>query len=487
MADQSYGLRFDIYERVHLSEEVIGIQELVELELLPRIQVVPGDEYASLRGHLHVSGLYRGEEGTQELSHLIPVEITVPLSRVNRLEDITVEIENFDVDVLNPHSLNITGVLSLRGIETVAFVPGTEEWSNEEYSVSHETEREEQAESLEVYADQKDSLDVREEEFTPLSAKYDPPSTESYWSLPEIQEQSEPSPWNREKDTAAVSAPVSSFSPLWADKESKQDTGLIGTSDDARASSEEQQPGEDQLDKQQSKELKLNEPELNESKQSELKHSEQKHNESQHLEAHPKEPQPKEPKHNDSKPIELQHNESPSSESSTVWQIEQPAQAQVQLEEGDRVYTAEEYLENVQELEAAEPALEPHVEDRPELKIALGSKKLTDHAVDDHVPLSTLLQSGRPPREPEALETLVQEAQTQEPLTEDKEDARWKNLFISGVQEQTPFRQVKLVIVQREETIDVIADRYQINPRELLLYNRLSEQSLEEGQILYIP
>ncbi|MNN76600.1 Stage VI sporulation protein D [compost metagenome] len=77
--------------------------------------------------------------------------------------------------------------------------------------------------------------------------------------------------------------------------------------------------------------------------------------------------------------------------------------------------------------------------------------------------------------------------ETQEPLTEDKEDVRWKNLFISGVQEQTPFRQVKLVIVQREETIDVIADRYQINPRELLLYNRLSEQSLEEGQVLYIP
>lgn len=421
MADQSYGLRFDIYERVHLSEEVIGIQELVELELLPRIQVVPGDEYASLRGHLHVSGLYRGEEGTQELSHLIPVEITVPLSRVNRLEDITVEIENFDVDVLNPHSLNITGVLSLRGIETVAFVPGTEEWSNEEFSVSHETEREEHEESLEVLVDQKDRLDVREEAIAPLAVKYDPPSAEPYWSLPEIQEQKEePSLSTKERETTPASAPTSSFSPLWADKESNEDTGVKENTEEPRTSSQEQQ-----------------------------------------------------------------HEEAQSPETPKVWNIEQPVQGQVEIEEGDRVYTAEEYLENVQELEAAEPVIEPHVEDRPELKIALGSKKLTDQASDDHVPLSTLLQSGRPPKEPEVLETLVQE--TQEPLTEDKEDVRWKNLFISGVQEQTPFRQVKLVIVQREETIDVIADRYQINPRELLLYNRLSEQSLEEGQVLYIP
>ncbi|USB34245.1 LysM peptidoglycan-binding domain-containing protein [Paenibacillus sp. YPG26] len=421
MADQSYGLRFDIYERVHLSEEVIGIQELVELELLPRIQVVPGDEYASLRGHLHVSGLYRGDGGTQELTHLIPVEITVPLSRVNRLEDITVEIENFDVDVLSPHSLNITGVLSLRGIETIAYVPGTGEWSDEEYSVSHETQREEQEEGLEALVDQEDRLDVREEASAPSAVQFDPPSSEPIWSLPELVQQNDSSPPSKERETALESAPASSLSPLWADKESFADTGSkVDTDEEPRTLSQEQQPVKTELQ-----------------------------------------------------------------EASNLWHTGQPAQEQIVLDEGDRVYTAEEYLENVQELEAAEPVIEPHVEDRPEMKIALGSKKLTDQASVDHVPLSTLLQSGRPPKEPEVLETSVQD--TQELLTEDKEDVRWKSLFISGVQEQTPFRQVKLVIVQREETIDVIADRYQINPRELLLYNRLSEQSLEEGQVLYIP
>ena len=40
---------------------------------------------------------------------MIPVEITVPLNRVSSLDDIAVEIENFDVDLLSKRSLNITG------------------------------------------------------------------------------------------------------------------------------------------------------------------------------------------------------------------------------------------------------------------------------------------------------------------------------------------------------------------------------------------
>jgi stage VI sporulation protein D len=67
------------------------------------------------------------------------------------------------------------------------------------------------------------------------------------------------------------------------------------------------------------------------------------------------------------------------------------------------------------------------------------------------------------------------------------DDVQWKNLFLGTIVDQTPFRKVKLCIVQREETLDSIADRYQLSTRELQLYNRLTEQVVEEGQILYIP
>ncbi|MCF2719179.1 LysM peptidoglycan-binding domain-containing protein [Paenibacillus sp. UKAQ_18] len=46
---------------------------------------------------------------------------------------------------------------------------------------------------------------------------------------------------------------------------------------------------------------------------------------------------------------------------------------------------------------------------------------------------------------------------------------------------------MRLCIVQREDTLETIADRYQLSTRELQLYNRLAEHHVEEGQVLYIP
>nr|WP_254639498.1 LysM peptidoglycan-binding domain-containing protein [Cohnella hashimotonis] len=44
-----------------------------------------------------------------------------------------------------------------------------------------------------------------------------------------------------------------------------------------------------------------------------------------------------------------------------------------------------------------------------------------------------------------------------------------------------------MVIVQREDTLDGIAGKYQLQSRELQLYNRLPDPHLAEGQVLYIP
>src|SRR5690554_4455447 len=120
MADQSSGLRFDIYERVTLSEEVEGIQELDEIELIPRIELTTQDEQAILKGNLLLKGTYMGgkdQKSSQSLEHSIPVEITLPKERIHDYENIGVEIENFDVDVTSARNLSVTGVLSLKGVE----------------------------------------------------------------------------------------------------------------------------------------------------------------------------------------------------------------------------------------------------------------------------------------------------------------------------------------------------------------------------------
>lgn len=132
MSEQQPGLRFDIYERVHLPENLAAIGELNEVELLPHIQVLTLDDQAILKGNLLLTGNYASEDGgdLRSLEHLIPVEITLPLNRIHRVEDIQVEIENFDIDLLSARSLNVTGVLSLQGVEMVS--TPQESWREEE-------------------------------------------------------------------------------------------------------------------------------------------------------------------------------------------------------------------------------------------------------------------------------------------------------------------------------------------------------------------
>jgi stage VI sporulation protein D len=62
----------------------------------------------------------------------------------------------------------------------------------------------------------------------------------------------------------------------------------------------------------------------------------------------------------------------------------------------------------------------------------------------------------------------------------------WKRLFLTN-EEKVQFKKLRMCIVQKEDTMQTIADRYQLNPREISLYNRLGEIDISEGQIIYIP
>ena len=133
-----YGLSFDIYERIDLSEETPAIEQLEQVSLSPHIEVVEQEEKAVLRGHLLLNGSYQGKlNNSEQLEHHIPVEITVPLYRIRCANNIGVEIENLDVNVLSPRTLNVTGVLSLHGIENTPVEQPLEWHSEEEFTVEH--------------------------------------------------------------------------------------------------------------------------------------------------------------------------------------------------------------------------------------------------------------------------------------------------------------------------------------------------------------
>lgn len=445
MADQSYGLRFDIYERVHLGENVAGIEELEEMELVPRIQVIPGEDYASLRGHLLLSGVYSGGEGTHQLEHWIPVEITIPLSRVGKLEDIAVEIDNFDVDLLSARSLNITGVLSLHGVESASSRDDSgDEWKEREFTAAYEPAEDlkEQAiqESLTEWGSGFHSGEL-ERSYTEHFQNWE---QEAQQTQPSQDEQASPLSWNDEE------SPLFSRADF-ADKKA------------ASTSSWNEQETDEDDDREAAQEVELEFHPLTPA--SELTGESSQEHSDRERELHTQ------PALYDSEPV-----------SEPVMAYVEPIQEEAPAPIHEVLPNEELDLESEIEENAA-----PAQEEKKEMKIALGSKKPENSTNEGHFGLSKLLKGKRQTAEEIPSEQAQAELNSLADEGLSEEEIRWKNLFIRNGEEQTPFRKVKLVIVQREETLDEIADRYQLSSRELQLYNRLSENHLAEGQVLYIP
>ncbi|SDN57044.1 stage VI sporulation protein D [Paenibacillus sp. yr247] len=340
MSEQQPGLRFDIYERVHLQEDLAGIQEFSDVELLPHIQVLTLDDQAILKGNLLLTGNYFSEEGgtPRSLEHLIPVEITLPLNRIHRVEDIQVEIENFDIDLLSARSLNVTGVLSLQGVEIVS--APAESWrEEEEVTFVHE-------------------VDI---------PQFEPPLP--YPSQP-IQEpqvfQSMPEP--------VYIAPIAgapSYMDVPVQEESYHDDGVVAV---------------------------------------------------------------------------------------------------------DIVQT---------ELKVTPPHESPVVtEDKKDLKVAFGKKANEAIDINPYGIKSLLSKAGSYLTDKRKAEEEAQAALAEETRIDAVE---WKRLFLQSSTSSQEFRKLKMCIVQKEDTLESIAKRYQLNPRELQLLNRLNDQDISVGQVIYLP
>jgi stage VI sporulation protein D len=370
VAEQQSGLRFDIYERVHLNESARGIQELDEVELVPHIQVMTQGDQAILKGNLFLSGTYTSEREQEQrtLEHLIPVEISLPLNRIHTTRDLVVEIENFDVDVLSPRSLNVTGVLSLQGVEMVS-VPA-DSWRSEEEVVFVHPPEEGRTEPVdESFQESQDS-------------RYEP-------KAPPVQQ------------AAQVIPPAVQAVPF---------------------------------------------------------------------------PQPFPPYQ------AVAHQAAPQVPPKTAEPsaaVQEPVDIDVDLKVEETEFIIPEAAE-----EAGMPPDTPsYAEEKKELKVALGSKKVAELAEQKTYGIKSLLQKSSSVFLDKREES---DAPVQE--TDDRTDAvEWKKLFLSSAAEGQEFRKLRMCIVQKEETLESIAKRYQVSPRELQLLNRLQEPQVAVGQVIYLP
>ncbi|MFD2670500.1 LysM peptidoglycan-binding domain-containing protein [Marinicrinis sediminis] len=417
MTGDPKGLRFDIYERVQLQQQLDGLEQIEEIELLPKIEVMSQAEQAVLKGHLLLSGAYTVSENRslQKLQHEIPVEITLPMSRITSLDELKVDIDHFDIDLVNPRSLSVTGVLSLDGIEMLRTSEADEVWK--------ETERE--------YSRAGDQAEAQ---------------TSALSNADQV---------SNEEDQAA----------LRGEKlPANQDTPSIGQQ------VEEKPPAKKPEKKEEPKQ-----------------------------EAKKEMPKQAPAKKDDNKPdsvMEKGKEKAPANEQSEVMN-EAAEKFNKAMQEANEMNQPNPMLNE----EAAEQEqVEPQPEKGKKMKIAFGSKKEEAAEVTEEVPekkglmkgLKSLIHREDQPFDEQGQEeqdAAADDIQAGNASTEDESSsgAAWKSLFLSQRQEQDEFKRMRLCIVQKQDTIDTIAERYEMNPRELLLYNRLEQDHIEEGQILYIP
>ncbi|WP_368196712.1 LysM peptidoglycan-binding domain-containing protein [Bacillus pumilus] len=407
---QNNRLQFSVEESIYFKSGQ-EVSELLSISLDPDILVQEVNDYVSIRGSLELTGEYNinqeellgelssyasyreadevkvREDGTAELLHQFPVDITIPKNKISHLNDVFVFIDAFDYQLTENRLLTIQADLAIEGLldEEMPQAP-----VEEPYEFVHRSEEE--------YGD----------------VTYD------YQLQPEDEEQEELQDYEREID---------------------EDQAVL--QHDTRAEEEKQ---EEEI------EIELM------SREEETKELEESESQEEVALGYRSLP-------------EAQVQEPPFFEPPKLLEEEKREDTFFEVEVRKDPEAAEELEETVQPYPVFEsPAY--HVEEEQE-------------AQDDTYQLGRLYEREAP--------KVYESAQEEEEFEEDvRETSGSENsLYLTKLfakQEEEDFSRMKICIVQQEDTVDRICERYQLNVQQLLRTNSLSvDAELEEGQILYIP
>ncbi|WP_018921627.1 LysM peptidoglycan-binding domain-containing protein [Salsuginibacillus kocurii] len=133
-------LSFTMEESVWLDQEQ-RIGALKSLELEPDITIKEFEDSVSIEGGLHLSGTYQPvtdderkrdteaptppqivneasilQSGEGFIRHYFPIEISIPLHRINSIDDVYVQIDSFDYDLPDPTCIQLAADVTVSGM-----------------------------------------------------------------------------------------------------------------------------------------------------------------------------------------------------------------------------------------------------------------------------------------------------------------------------------------------------------------------------------
>jgi stage VI sporulation protein D len=459
-------LTFRIKETIFLSADKAGIGELKELELLPDVEIIENTQDISITGCLHLQGKYlvakEGQETEgegdsllsamkfppfhlntgpeppflydteQELTHRIPLNITIPLSRVAEVGEIFAVVDGLDYELKANNQLQIEAELKLTGI--TLFEPETARKAGEEWEFVHVAHE----------VDDRGGQDVPSSSLDEIEQKL-----EALERAVEADEERQPEP---------IQPPAPPpFLPVWEQLNAIESTDVRPVSGGyAQAESEEPDEQAEAAASAAGRSAGDAESELAYDEPDEQSEAEQT----------------------------AVREEEPAKEVLA----ENGAESETQeMAEGEPVHQdATEAEAAAEEVGAEEVMAQPDVPQETELRVAISGKPAKESGEELNL-TSIFTQSKRqsaPP--PEATE---QAYQTDVPDGETASSTLTAVGSLSSFvrEEEQPFSRLKMCIIQREETLQSISERYSVPISRLMEANSLESDRITEGQVLYIP
>ncbi|AKL77211.1 LysM peptidoglycan-binding domain-containing protein [Bacillus velezensis] len=619
----NHRLQFSVEESICFQKGQ-EVSELLSISLDPDIRVQEVNDYVSIKGSLELTGEYNidhsshfeeldrelrhveevraREDGTAELIHCFPVDITIPKNKVSHLNDVFVFIDAFDYQLTDSRILTIQADLAIEGLleesepkepeiplyvapefarEEMINLAGhhSEDENEPELMIRHEPEiplsvSKEAAQETEKNEEETPPLlrqEEEEQEAAPILREREEEEQEAAPLLREWEEEQEAAPILREQEEEEQeTAPLlreqeeeeQEAAPILREREEEErETAPI-----LREREEEERETAPILREREEEEEQEAAPILREREEEEeqeaapiLREREEEEQETapvlREQEEVPKpvsftEPPPpvsfqqeeepeeaeepaimssvrnepvfeddsaevqEEPK-DDNEPVFpaftlTPHAEKPKIAEQPFLQKEEQPEAEPLLRQSDHEAAEDEDEPAVFQEEQA-PVYREFVPERQEEEFYSAPKLLEEEAHDEEgfeievrkmaqpeeetgKPLDLSFQFSKlPPEEPaqaEPPEPLKSERKNEEaaPGTEQKENDNSHYLTKLFTREEEKFSRMKICIVQQQDTIDRVCERYDITSQQLIRTNALSfDDELEEGQLLYIP
>ncbi|MEX5835936.1 LysM peptidoglycan-binding domain-containing protein [Bacillus velezensis] len=589
----NHRLQFSVEESICFQKGQ-EVSELLSISLDPDIRVQEVNDYVSIKGSLELTGEYNidhsshfeeldrelrhveevraREDGTAELIHCFPVDITIPKNKVSHLNDVFVFIDAFDYQLTDSRILTIQADLAIEGLleeselkepeiplyvapefarEEMINLAGhhSEDQNEPELMIRHEPEI-----PLTVSEEAAQETEKNEEEIPPL-IRLEEEEQEAAPILREREEEQETAPILREREEEEQeAAPIlrereeeeQEAAPILREQEEEEQEAapILREQEEEEQEAapilreqEEEEPEEAPILREREEEEQENAPNLREQEEVtkpvsfteppppvSFQHEEEPEEaeEPAIMSAVRNEPAfeddsaevQEEPK-DDIEPVFpaftlTPHAEKPKIAEQPFLQKEEQPEAEPLLRQSDHEAAEDEDEPAVFQEEQA-PVYREFVPERQEEEFYSAPKLLEEEAQDEEgfeievrkmappeeetgKPLDLSFQFSKlPPEEPaqaEQPEPLKPERKNEEaaPGTEQKENDNSHYLTKLFTREEEKFSRMKICIVQQQDTIDRVCERYDITSQQLIRTNALSfDDELEEGQLLYIP